>query len=508
MREIMATKKIYLVDTENVGSTWKELLPAKANADQILLFFTDNSPYVSYNDLQLILQYPNQFEMIKCNPGKNGLDFQLVSYLGYLLKTASKSNYIIVSNDCGFDAVVKFWQDRGMSVIRSNVYHVLQPDAEVQQKTQASFAQAETVKGKRGRYPFNEKRNSQNARRVHTSNQTVKAEKFAVGNSSEIAANSQSERKISADQPDSNFQKSSQISGQQTNQRLYTGSKASEQQNNESPTGNTASENMTIVEVPEDNTAFPDTQVSESPDNTVLENAKTDRAFDSVISENIAIDEPQNSTAPEKSPNNQAPNASIASLPENIQVNHRQQLLDTSLSTGGKPENENLFEENNSFDTLQESASFAEALAANAAPANDIQENRSANDPTTADVLPQAVSKKTAKRGRPKGSRKTNKTFESETALPEASGAIFEQENIILDFSNLTVSEKAALLRKYLPDDFSENQESLDIISDIMFGHDTTNHHQLHLAFVKNFGDEKGTLIYKAFRPHLAEFRA
>ena len=195
-------------------------------------------------------------------------------------------------------------------------------------------------------------------------------------------------------------------------------------------------------------------------------------------------------------------------MPENIQVNHRQQLLDTSLSTGGKPENENLFEENNSFDTLQESASFAEALAANAAPANDIQENRSANDPTTADVLPQAVSKKTAKRGRPKGSRKTNKTFESETALPEASGAIFEQENIILDFSNLTVSEKAALLRKYLPDDFSENQESLDIISDIMFGHDTTNHHQLHLAFVKNFGDEKGTLIYKAFRPHLAEFRA
>ena len=166
--------------------------------------------------LQLILQYPNQFEMIKCNPGKNGLDFQLVSYLGYLLKTASKSNYIIVSNDCGFDAVVKFWQDRGMSVIRSNVYHVLQPDAEVQQQTQASFAQAETAKGKRGRYPFNEKRNSQNVRRVHTSNQTVKAEKFAVGNSSEIAANSQSERKISADQPDSNFQKSSQISEQQT----------------------------------------------------------------------------------------------------------------------------------------------------------------------------------------------------------------------------------------------------------------------------------------------------
>ena len=49
-------------------------------------------------------------------------------YLGYLLKTASKSNYVIVSNDGGFDAVVRFWQERGMSVSRTKVYHVL-PDA-------------------------------------------------------------------------------------------------------------------------------------------------------------------------------------------------------------------------------------------------------------------------------------------------------------------------------------------------------------------------------------------
>lgn len=62
-----------------------------------------------------------------------------------------------------------------------------------------------------------------------------------------------------------------------------------------------------------------------------------------------------------------------------------------------------------------------------------------------------------------------------------------------LDFSNLTVSEKAALLRKYLPKEFCENQESFEIVSDIMFGHDTTNHHQLHLAFVKSFGDENTT---------------
>lgn len=240
MREIMATKKIFLVDTENVGSTWKDLLPIKTASDQILLFFTENSPNISYVDLELILQFPDRVEMIKCNPGKNGLDFQLVSYLGYLLKTASKSNYIIVSNDSGFDAVVKFWQDRGMSISRMNVHRILQPNS------------------------------------------------------------------------------------------------------------------------------IPD---------------------------------------PKKS-------------------------VDAAAT---KPKRE--------------------------------------------------------------------------TAVPPAEPPCSDG-NIEFDFSNLTVSEREDLLRKYLPQEFYEDQKSFETISDIMFGHDTQNHHQLHLAFVKNFGDEKGTLLYKTFRKHLSEFRA
>lgn len=321
----MATKKVYLVDTENVGSTWKDLLPAKTGTDQILLFFTENSPYVSYTDLQLILQFPDRFEMIKCNPGKNGLDFQLVSYLGYLLKAASKANYVIVSNDCGFDAVVKFWQERGMSVSRTNVYHVLQPDIVETQASEPAPAPAEAPKGKR--------ESAAAAKKSGTTRGRKPSRARAAANSAETAD-------------------------------------AAEHASVEAPSSQT--------------------------------------------------DDAQNA--------------------------------DAAILTG-------------------ETGAAAEA-AGTAPEAEDNEKNVS--------------------------------------AAPETSvgNAVSDTENIELDFSNLTVSEKAALLRKYLPKEFSENQESLDIISDIMFGHDTTNHHQLHLAFVKNFGDEKGTLIYKAFRPHLAEFRA
>lgn len=90
----------------------------KTKYDRILLFYTENSPHVSYPDLEYICQYHDTFEMIRCNTGKNALDFQLVSYLGYLLKSAPKTRYIIFSNDMGYDSVVQFWNGQGISVSR------------------------------------------------------------------------------------------------------------------------------------------------------------------------------------------------------------------------------------------------------------------------------------------------------------------------------------------------------------------------------------------------------
>lgn len=113
----MAARKVYLVDTENVGTAWKELLEI-GDRNRILLFYTAKSPYISYPDLDYIRKYADAFEMIECYPGKNGLDFQMVSYLGYLLKSAPKSEYILFTNDNGFDAVVKFWTDRDIRVSR------------------------------------------------------------------------------------------------------------------------------------------------------------------------------------------------------------------------------------------------------------------------------------------------------------------------------------------------------------------------------------------------------
>ena len=110
--------RIYLVDTENVASTWQTILPELAADDLLLVFYTKNSPGIAYTDLGTLMQYIGRFSCVECYAGANGLDFQLVSYLGYLLADHPDAEFIIVSRDTGYDAVCKFWTDKGKNVAR------------------------------------------------------------------------------------------------------------------------------------------------------------------------------------------------------------------------------------------------------------------------------------------------------------------------------------------------------------------------------------------------------
>ena len=110
----------YLVDTENVGTAWRYLSALKPSIRAIDLFYTQNSLKLSYDDLLETVKCIRCCNVIRCYTGTNALDFQLVSHLGYLLRTLKKRNYIILSNDTGFDAVVKHWTDRGYHVFRQS----------------------------------------------------------------------------------------------------------------------------------------------------------------------------------------------------------------------------------------------------------------------------------------------------------------------------------------------------------------------------------------------------
>ena len=156
----------FLVDSENVNDNWLMLFDMADEDDEIVVFYTKKSPHMSYMSVIRLMENNSinvRFE--ECYEGTNALDFQLVSYMGYLMgrndtrsestcKPASgnteiqdntkpyKDNpsdtpivantadvsaascadeYIIMSNDTGYDPAVRFWKDKGFAVRRFNV---------------------------------------------------------------------------------------------------------------------------------------------------------------------------------------------------------------------------------------------------------------------------------------------------------------------------------------------------------------------------------------------------
>lgn len=114
-------KKIYLVDSENVGDVWVPLLVTSQPEDQVLVFYTQKSPHMNYENVRMLKETEKEAVFIKCFEGSNALDFQLVTELGFRLKDdEGDCEYIIVSNDTGFDAAVRYWSARKMPVRRLN----------------------------------------------------------------------------------------------------------------------------------------------------------------------------------------------------------------------------------------------------------------------------------------------------------------------------------------------------------------------------------------------------
>ena len=110
--------KHYLIDSENVGDFWIPLLELPADRAELIVFYTKNSPHMSYDSLIKLKESDRKVTFVKCYEGTNALDFQLCSELGFLIAVNPGDEFIIVTNDTGYDAAVKYWRRKEYSVKR------------------------------------------------------------------------------------------------------------------------------------------------------------------------------------------------------------------------------------------------------------------------------------------------------------------------------------------------------------------------------------------------------
>ena len=101
----------YLIDYENVKSEGIKGIAQLSEEDRVVIFYSHNADTITFEAMDMIFNSKAQVSKYKilCG-GKNALDFQLSTYLGYLIHEAKDSYFYIISKDNGFKHVVDFWK--------------------------------------------------------------------------------------------------------------------------------------------------------------------------------------------------------------------------------------------------------------------------------------------------------------------------------------------------------------------------------------------------------------
>ena len=110
--------RIYFLDTENIGAAWIDAVLRDEDVGEVVVFYTKNSQPVPLTSLPRLGGIWPKLTFIECCVGQNALDFQLATELGFRVAGAPGDDYVILTRDAGYDAIVKYWQQKGVSVTR------------------------------------------------------------------------------------------------------------------------------------------------------------------------------------------------------------------------------------------------------------------------------------------------------------------------------------------------------------------------------------------------------
>ena len=102
---------VFLVDYENTHSL--SGIATLSKDDKVVIFYSQNANSLTFDTHKRIMESPATVEYKYVGTGsQNALDFQLSTYLGYLVSAHKDSDekIVIVSRDKGFNNVVSFWK--------------------------------------------------------------------------------------------------------------------------------------------------------------------------------------------------------------------------------------------------------------------------------------------------------------------------------------------------------------------------------------------------------------
>jgi len=112
--------KIILVDFENVHSDGVAGVDSLSENDEVVIFYSNNADSITFEMMHKLMFCKAKLSYYKVRRGgRNALDFQMASYLGYLVKQYADTpgvEFYLISKDAGFDFVVDFWESGNINI--------------------------------------------------------------------------------------------------------------------------------------------------------------------------------------------------------------------------------------------------------------------------------------------------------------------------------------------------------------------------------------------------------
>ncbi|MFN2938557.1 PIN domain-containing protein [Lachnospiraceae bacterium YH-ros2226] len=101
---------VYLIDYENVHYAGWEGIDKLTKEDEVILFYSENASTIPMElHIKVVNSGANLRYIHVAKTAKNYLDFQLSALSGYLVAQTNQTEFVVVSKDTGFNAVVDFW---------------------------------------------------------------------------------------------------------------------------------------------------------------------------------------------------------------------------------------------------------------------------------------------------------------------------------------------------------------------------------------------------------------
>lgn len=111
------TRRVYFVDYENVSKAGLKGVEDLGRKDKVYIFYSAYSNSLTFNEHASLMKAKAEIIYFEVRTtGKNALDFQLASFVGYILGQSERNVCYIISKDQGFANVVNFWRTKGAQI--------------------------------------------------------------------------------------------------------------------------------------------------------------------------------------------------------------------------------------------------------------------------------------------------------------------------------------------------------------------------------------------------------